>query len=387
MFCVNIGNGIIYDEDVYDEDLYDEDVYPEDDPEAVAAAMNSSRSGGMGLKHSSRSRSFRHHHEEEAQSSRSRSARQQPEQETHYHSSRATQPNHYYREEQDSRGCSYPVQQASSYDNEDDNANERNSVLKQNVIVDGHQVDFQFALELNEQGFCSSNEPFNTFGSYSFKGMAADDGEAFPTFTVIFPYMSMVDDLTECSTKHIAVLTKDRRGMLFWYSPRSKDPTLSESLKNCKKYLGKRFEGKISPITLESIATIVENLEEIQESEVPGHRMQCINVIFPKSIGKAWTLKLQDPLVAMRNVSGLSQHLVLTDMTSLPSANVLDDHGWLTRSALFVLAVEGGKKRGKGPPKLQLSHVEEEMIKNTRMMASMGLGHGCSGADLGEFSF
>ena len=194
---VNIGNGIIYDEDLYDEDLYDEDVYPEDDPEAVAAAMNSSRSGGMGLKHSSRSRSFRHHHEEEAQSSRSRSARQQPEQETHYHSSRATQPN------QDSRGCSYPVQQASSYDNEDDNANERNSVLKQNVIVDGHQVDFQFALELNEQGFCSSNEPFNTFGSYSFKGMAADDGEAFPTFTVIFPYMSMVDDLTECSTKHI----------------------------------------------------------------------------------------------------------------------------------------------------------------------------------------
>jgi hypothetical protein len=130
-------------------------------------------------------------------------------------------------------------------------------------------VDFQLKLDLNKQGICSSNEPFHIFGSYSFKEVTADDCETFPTFILIVPFLSLVDDMEDICTKHLAILTEDRRGMLFWFSPHSKDPTLTESIKNCKKYLANNFAG-MSPITVECFSTIVEHLTEIQDSDSAG---------------------------------------------------------------------------------------------------------------------
>jgi hypothetical protein len=98
------------------------------------------------------------------------------------------------------------------------------------------------------------------------------------------------------------------------------------------------------------------------------------------------SLKLQDPLIALRDTAGLTQHLVLTSATLLPSSDVLltggKFHDWCERTTVFVIAVSGGKK--KGPRKLKLAQMEEAMIENQRKLTLFGLGDSGRGGGGGD---
>lgn len=227
-----------------------------------------------------------------------------------------------------------------------------NSRLRQNVIIDRELVDYEIKLNLDELGKGRTGEPFNISAVYCAKGLVSESGSGIhQTLTIIVPGVAFVDDRIPLTTNFISKFSRDKTGILFYYTPHKKDPIFQMSMENATTILQSFFVERLTATAEEAVCSIASEKDEDEDED--DDSMQVLHLVLPKGL-RYDVISLQDPLIAIANreINGVSQ-IPLFSLHRSEGAQVIEHWNlpWCSRGTMIVLDVKLSSSRGVGKKK------------------------------------